>query len=139
MGFHKYVCPLLSSAFKQSWNKLESFSKHFEILKPTKIISALILLSHQHTDASNCFIVHCHPCTCAMKIRRFERLQFYVCVFLYPSNLKTVLHKNYYNYMPMKSVPIPYSSHLINNKNMAKVRISRSEVTLTFGFYNDAW
>ena len=35
--------------------------------------------------------------------------------------------------MPLKSVPIPYSSHLINNNNMAKVRTSGSEVTLTLG------
>ena len=40
--------------------------------------------------------------------------------------------------MPLKSVPIPYSNYLINNNNMPKVRISGSEVTLTFWFYNDA-
>jgi hypothetical protein len=85
---HKFInvfiqMSFIITAFKQSCNKLESFSKHSAILKPTKIIiSAVILLSHQHTDASNYFIVHCHPFECTMKIRRFKSLKFSVCLCL---------------------------------------------------------
>ena len=39
--------------------------------------------------------------------------------------------------MPLKYASVPYSRPLITKNNMANVRISESEVTLTSGFYND--